>query len=162
MSTENSENETTTETTAEEPIKSSNNLLNTVLELKESNPKILYGAIAGIVGLLLIIVMSGGSSDATVSHKVKNLTVGSNYVLQGANSYAENATVSLAVAPGTIAAFGEDDDSETDTACKQIPQGTPIKIIDMQKTTGVNYANVEILKGTCQGRKGWALSIDIQ
>ncbi len=158
MSTENSENETTTEAS----VKSSNNLLNTVLELKESNPKILYGAIAGIVGLLLIIIMSGGSSGAKVTHKVKNLTVGNNYVLQGANSYDENATVSLAVAPGTMEAFGENDESETDTACNQLPQGTPVKIIDMQKTTGVNYANVEILKGACQGRKGWALSIDIQ
>lgn len=53
-----------------------NNLLSTLLSLKEKNPKVFFGAIAGIVVIFIVIAMSGGSSKTVSGPVMKNLAVG--------------------------------------------------------------------------------------
>ncbi|NOQ36852.1 MAG: hypothetical protein GQ569_13320 [Methylococcaceae bacterium] len=162
--TENTNNSEDTANTAAQAMGGAGNALSKVMELKDSNPKVFFGAIGAVVVLLLIVMMSGGSSNKKLTQATfTKLTVGQQYTLKGANSASENATISIATVAGTVSAFDEDEvDPSAPNACKQIPEGTSVKVIDLQKSLGVTYANVEILEGECQGKKGWALSIDIK
>jgi hypothetical protein len=141
------------------------NILATVLSLKESNPKVFFGAIGGVVVLILIMVMSGGGSSPTVSGPVlKNLVVGQRYVLKSANAYDPDATVRLVSVPGTIAAYDDTEAADRASACQHMPQGTPVTVLELQDAYGKKntYAKVQFEEGECKGNSGWALSIDVQ
>lgn len=159
---ENTDN-TSSEETVESTVVEKGNLLSTVMELKDSNPKVFFGAIAAVVVLLLIVMMSGGSDKKLPKSISTNLSIGQEYILKGANSTNEGSTISVASIPGTVSAFDEDgEDGEKPSSCKQIPEGTKVKVLELQKTLGVTYAKVEMLDGECQSKNGWALSIDVQ
>lgn len=175
MSNEENATETTTESanTAEnvkESVESAknvaNNLLTSVLGLKESNPKVFYGAIAGVVILVLIMFMTGGGSDTQkVSGPViKELTVGQRYVLKSVNSYDKSATVRLVSVPGSIEAYDVSEESDTNGVCQHIAQGTPVTLLELQNAYGKKntYSKVQIEEGECKGNSGWALSIEVQ
>lgn len=157
---EKSENENSVDT----PTKNISNLLASTLGLKDSNPKVFFGGIVAIVALVLIVIISFGSSNNLPHAVFKNLVVGQQYTLKGANSTDEKSTISMVAVPG-LAAFDDNEDDDSDRSCKQQPKGTLVKILDLQDFAGKKsaFAQVEILtKGDCQGRKGWVFTIDIQ
>ncbi|MFM8341475.1 MAG: hypothetical protein ACKN9F_04570, partial [Methylomonas sp.] len=117
MSTEENINETEESTVAEAPASevaesvvaepaenAVGNIVASVLALRESNPKVFYGGLGGIV-LLLVLLLSGGSDSKLVAHQSKPIVVGQNYVLKGANAYDPNATIRLVSVPGSMAAY---------------------------------------------------------
>ncbi len=156
MSTENSDTETNN--TADAAKESAANLVANAMALKESNPKVFFGAIGAVVIVLSIIMMSGGSKPVSKSHRVK-LEIGQEYTLKSANSVSDDSTVSFVAAPN-VAAFDDTEEKGAEKSlCKQQPQGTAVKIIALQ---GV-FAQSEILsEGQCQGRKGWSLAKDFK
>jgi hypothetical protein len=141
-----------------------NNIISKVLDLKESNPKVFFGAVGGVVVLLLIMMMSGGDSKPVSGPVIKNLAVGQKYVLQSANAYDKDATVRLVSVPGTIAAYDDTEEADRNGACQHMPQGTPVTVIELQDAYGKKnaYAKVKMEEGECKGNEGWALSIDVQ
>jgi len=142
-----------------------NNLLATVLSLKESNPKVFYGGIGGVVLLILILMMSGGGSSKAVHESgIKNLVVGQRYVLQSANAYDKDATVRLVSVPGTMTAYDDTEAADRTGACQHMAQGTPVSVLELQDAYGKKntYAKVQIEDGECKGSTGWALSIDVK
>lgn len=140
------------------------NLLATVLELKESNPKVFFGGIGAVVLLLLILMMSGGSDSKLPVREAKPIVVGQSYVLKGANAYDPQATIRLVAVPGSMAAYDDTEEADREGACKHIQEGTPVKVVQSQDAYGKKdvFVEVEMMSGECAGKKGWALAVNLQ
>lgn len=142
------------------------NLVSSFLSLKEKNPKIFFGAIGGVVILLVVMMSMGGdSSKPTISGPaLKDLTVGQRYVLKSANAYDPSATVRLVSTPGAIAAYDDTEEADRSGACQHMPQGTPVSVLEFADAYGKQkaYAKVKIEEGECKGNEAWALAIDVQ
>jgi len=151
-----------TETSPAEEVSNSNetakNAISTIMALKDSNPKVFFGGIGGVVLLVLIVVMmSGGSGSKHLpASKVMNLSMGQTYTLKGINSYDAMATIRLVAVPGSIAAYDDSKDKDNDSSCKNIAEGTKVRLIQVQDTGGMGKsAEIEVVSGDCSGRKGW-------
>lgn len=149
---------------AEAAKNAAGNALNTLLALKESNPKVFYGGIGGVVVLLLVVMMSGGSDNRLPVHKSTDIVSGQNYVLKGANASDPAATIRLVSVPGSMAAYDDTEEADRVGGCKHMPQGTPVKAIQTQDAYGKKdvFVEVEMTSGECQGKRGWALAINVQ
>ncbi len=164
---EQTENESTenVESVVDNTTEDTNNLLSTAMGLKDSNPKVFFGAIAAVIVIVLIVIISSGSGNKLPQKASKNLSIGQQYILQGANSTdSGKSSISMVAAPG-ISAFDDSQEEGSDRSCKQQPAGTSIKVLGFQDFAGKKdaFAQVEVLSdGNCLGRKGWVLAIDIQ
>jgi len=142
------------------------NLISSILSLKENNPKAFFGIIGGVVVLLLILMMSGGdeSKPSVSGPSLKNLAVGQKYVLKSPNTYDKDATIRLVAVPGTMAAYDDTEEDDRTGACKHLPQGTPVTVLDFMDAYGKKnaFVKVQIEEGECKGQSGWALAIDVQ
>ena len=142
------------------------NLVSAFLSLKETNPKVFFGAIGGVVVLLVLMLTTGGDSSkpALSGPALKDLVVGQRYVLKSANAYDTAATVRLVSTPGAIAAYDDTEEADRNGACQHIPQGTPVSVLDFADAYGKQktYAKVKIEDGECKGNEAWALAIDVQ
>jgi len=134
------------------------NAISKVMALKESNPKVFFGAIGGLVLLVLVVMMMGGNNNAIPSHKAANLVIGNTYTLKGINSYGSNVTIRLVAVPGSMAAYDESEKEGNDSSCKNIPQGTQVKLKQVQQAFGnAKFVQLEILGDSpCVGKTGWA------
>jgi len=137
------------------------NAASKIMDLKESNPKVFFGAIAALVIVVLMFVMGGGSDIPLPKQRQVNLSIGNTYTLKGVNTTSEDAKVRLVAIPGSVAAYDEsDEDGKADTDCKHIAQGTKVKLLQTQEAFGsATFVELEILgSDRCAGRKGWATS----
>lgn len=148
----------------DEAKKTTTNLVNTALELKQTNPKLFFGAIGGVVVLLLAMTMSGGSNEILATQGIKNHVVGQNYVLRGANSSDANGRVRIVAVPGSVAAFDDSEEDPKEQACNHLAPETQVKALGFQDFAGKKnaFVNVDVLSGNCKGKRGWALAIDVQ
>lgn len=169
MSNEENSNETVNESeeavdestkTAESGSDAAANIVSKIMELKDSNPKVFFGGIGGLVLVILIMSMMGGSSTKYLpASKIVNLSIGQTYTLKGVNSYDPMATIRLVAIPGSIAAYDDSEDEKDANSCKHLPQGTRVKLVQLQGAAGMGEsAQVEIVNGECAGRKGWTTS----
>ncbi len=140
------------------------NIISVMLTLKEKNPKVFFGAIGGVVVLLILIMSSGSEVKPVSGPTIKNLAVGQKYVLKSANSYDPAATVRLVGVPGALAAYDDTEEADRNAACQHIPQGTPVSVIELQDAYGTKnaFVKVQMEDGECKGKDGWALAIDVQ
>ena len=138
------------------------NIISSLMALKESNPKVFFGAIAGVV-VVLIFLMSGGSNKQLPVRQSKDITPGQNYVLKSSNAADPSAPIRLVSVPGSMAAY-DDTEEEDRSGCKLATAGTPVKAVQTQDAYGKKdaFVQVEITSGNCQGHKGWVLAVDIQ
>ena len=154
-----------TETVAATPL-AGGGFVASFLSLKESNPKVFFGAIGGVVLLLIIILSSGDDSSkpALSGPVIKNLAIGQQYTLKSANAYDPGATVRLVSTPGAIAAYDDTEEADRNGACQHLPQGTIVSVLEFADAYGKqkSYSKVRVEDGNCKGNEGWALSIDIQ
>lgn len=139
------------------------NLLANFMALKDSNPKVFFGAIGGVVLLVLIMMFSGGSEPKMPIHQSKAVVIGQSYVLKSANAYDPQATVRLVAVPGSMAAYDDTEEADRE-GCKHINEGTPVKVIQSQDAYGKKdvFVEVEMTNGECAGKRGWALAINLQ
>ncbi|MSR17400.1 MAG: hypothetical protein EXR89_06370 [Methylococcaceae bacterium] len=136
--------------------------LDSVMEMKENNPKVFYGIIAGAAGLVLMLAMLGGDEKVLPSAMPKNLAAGQKYTLQSPNATAEDGEqtiIRLVTTPGAITAF-DDDDNKTEE-CRKFPEGTHVTVLDQQKTSSIVYAKVQIDEEACNGTIGWVLAVNL-
>lgn len=142
------------------------NLVTLMMDLKQKNPKVFFGAIGGVTVLLLIMMMSGGDNKPAISGPtIKNLTIGQQYVLKSANSYDPTSTVRLVSVPGAMAAYDDSEEADRSGACQHMPQGTKVTAVEFQDFAGKKNAFVKVKvedEGSCKGSEGWALAIDVQ
>lgn len=140
------------------------NALNNFLALRESNPKVFFGAIVGVVVLLLLLIFTGGSDKKLPVHQSKAVVLGQSYVLKGANAYDPQATVRLVAVPGSMAAYDDTEDADREGGCKHIKEGTPVKVVNSQDAYGKKdvFVEVEMTSGECEGKRGWALAVNLQ
>lgn len=130
------------------------------MAIKESNPKLFFGAIGAVVIVILgVMMIGGGSKNPIPSAKVVNLSIGQTYSLKAVNSYDPSATVRLVEVPGSIAAYGEPKEGDEKKPCQQIAEGTKVKLLQIQEAFGkAKFVQVEILGGKCANKQGWAVS----
>lgn len=150
---------------ANDAKKVASNMLATVLELKQSNPKVFFGSIGAVVVLILLVMNLGGDNGVLPNKPAKDLVVGQNYILKNANSFDTNGRVRLVSVPGSMEAFDDTiDEDPKEASCKHLPQDTQVKALAFQDFAGKKnaFVNVEILSGVCKGKKNWALAIDVQ
>ncbi len=157
---ESAKAETTAESKANPPL----GILASVMSLKENNAKIFYGAIAGVVGVVLILAMLGGNEKTLPSSAPKNLAAGQKYTLQSPNAAAEDGEqtiIRLVATPGAIAAF--DDDENKTEECRKFPEGTHVTVLDKQDAYGKKdvFAKVQIDEEICNGTIGWVLAVNL-
>jgi hypothetical protein len=141
------------------------NLTSAALNLKETKPKVFYGAIGGVALLILIAVFSGGESRPAVQqYSKKALVVGQTYALKSPNSYDPASTIRIVPAPGTLAAYDDTEEADRTGTCQHFPQGTQVKVLRLQDAfdTANSFAEVSIEDGECKGKTGWVLAIDLQ
>ena len=142
------------------------NAVASLLALKESNPKVFFGGIGAVAVVLVLLMTSGGDSDSKLPvHQAKAIVPGQSYVLKSANAYDANATIRLVSVPGSMAAYDDTEENDREGACKHMAQGTPVKAIQSQDAYGKKdvFVEVEIMaSGECEGKRGWALAIDLQ
>ena len=149
---------------AESVAANAGNLLSSFLGMQQSNPKVFYGAIGGVVLLILLLFVGGGSDAKLPVHQAKPVVVGQSYVLKSPNAYDANATIRLVAVPGSMAAYDDTEENDREGGCKHILQGTPVKVIQSQDAYGKKdvFVELEMLQGECEGKKGWALAINLQ
>ena len=154
------------ETTADQVKSTVGNMVSSFLSLRETNPKVFFGAIAGVAVILVLMMSTGGNSSkpALSGPTLKNLAVGQRYTLKSANAYDSAATVRLVSTPGAIAAYDDTEEADRTGACQHIPQGTQVSVLEFADAFGKQnaYAKVRVEDGDCKGNEAWALAIDIQ
>ena len=137
------------------------NVVSKIMAFKDSNAKVFYGVIAAIVLAILFMLFSGGSSNKPIpATRSVNLSIGSTYALKGINSYGSNAKIRLVAVPGSMAAYDESEKDGSTGTCKEMPEGTKVKLLQIQEAFGgAKFVEVEILNvSQCAGKKGWASS----
>ena len=146
----------------EESSSDAESALSKALAIKESNPKLFFGAIGALVVIVLGFMMMGGDSKKPIPlAKVVDLSIGQTYSLKGVNSYDPDATVRLVEVPGSLAAYGEAEEGGK-KPCQHLPEGTKVKLIQVQEAFGkAKFAEVEIIGGECANKKGWAASSNL-
>ncbi|WP_333873338.1 hypothetical protein [Methylobacter sp.] len=141
-------------------------LFSSMMSLKEKNPKVFFGAVGGVVFLLIVMMVSGGDSETISTAGPKNLVTGQRYVLKNPNTYEVESPIQLLAVPGAIAAFddSEDEDKGKVESCRRIAQGTAITVVDFQDFAGKKnaFVKVQVEDGDCKGSSGWVLAIDVQ
>jgi len=140
------------------------NAVSKIMELKDSNPKVFFGAIAGLVVVILAMVMGGGESNKPVQQSRQvNLSIGNTYSLKGVNSYGTNAKIRLVAVPGSMAAYDESEKEGDEGSCKDMPEGTKVKLLSIQEALGgAKFVELELLDAAgCSGRKGWATASNL-
>ena len=141
------------------------NTLSLLKDLKEKNPKVFFGGIAGVTVLLLILMSSGGDNKPPLTGpSIKNLTIGQSYVLKSANSYDSASTVRLVSVPGALSAYDDSEEADRSGACQHMPQGTKVTALEFQDFAGKKnaFVKVKMTEGECKDNEGWALAIDVQ
>ena len=159
-----SADESTNKTTEKvnEASNAAGNVISKIMEIKESNPKVFYGGIGGLVVIILIMMMSGGNNKNLPVKKMANLSIGQTYELKGVNTYDSAAKIRLVAVPGSMAAYDDTEAEDRKGACKQMPQGTKVKLLQVQEAFGsAKFVEVEMIDGECAGKKGWAVSTNL-
>ena len=131
-----------------------------LMKLKEENPKVFYGAIAGVVVVLGFFFMSGGGNGSK-QHAQTAISLGQSYTLKAPNSVGES-TLKILKVPGSMASF----DNPEDVVCNA-PVGTQVIARDFQDAFGKKqlFVQVEIQQEVAdcrQGVKGWTLKNNLK
>ena len=131
-----------------------------LMKLKEENPKVFYGGIAGVALVLGLFFMSGGDSGVK-QHAQSAISVGQSYTLKAPNSVGET-TLKILKIPGSMASF----DNPEDVVCNA-PVGAQVIARNFQDAFGTKqlFVQVEIEQetGDCrQGVKGWTLKNNLK
>lgn len=133
--------------------------LASLLNLRQQNPKVFYGAIGGVV-LVVLYLMFSGKPEVLSGPAQTNVAVGQSYILKTPNSAGEKPLVRMVSTPGQMEAY--DDTEETDRqGCKNLPEGTHVTVKDLFKQPGMNFAKVEINEGECKGKTMWTLMVNL-
>jgi len=160
------QSEVNNESTTDQVKNTVGNMFSSFLSLKETNPKVFFGAIAGAAAIIVLMLSTGGNSSkpALSGPKLVNLAIGQRYSLKSANAYDPSATVRLVSTPGAIAAYDDTEEADRSGACQHIPQGTQVSVLEFADAFGKQnaYAKVRVEDGDCKGNEAWALAIDIQ
>lgn len=168
-STDDSLNQVNPETVATEnpqqstEVQDKKGITQTLLDLKENNPKVFYGGVAGVVVIMLAVLFSGGNSKNLPQNAPKNLAAGQKYTLKSPNATDDDGmstSIKLVATPGAIEAFDDEGDNKTED-CRKFPEGTHVSVLDKMDSKGVTFAKVQIEEEQCNGTIGWVLAINL-
>ena len=134
-----------------------------LMKLKEENPKMFYGGIAGVVLVLGLFFLSGGDSSKTQHTQQTAISIGQTYTLSAPNAVGgEKTTLKILKVPGSMASF----DNSEDVVCNA-PVGTSVIAKSFQDAFGKKqlFVQVEIQQEVAdcrQGVKGWTLKNNLK
>jgi len=134
-----------------------------LIKLKQDNPMVFFGGIAGVILAVVLFMLS--DEEGVGQHKQAALSIGQTYTLQAANSLdGDNATLKILKIPGKMSAF--DNDSDDDVTCTA-PVGTSVTVRDFQDAFGTSqmFVQVEVNQevNDCRaGVKGWTVKNNLK
>ena len=151
MSEENTEN-----TAPKNPLDKVKSIVATLTALQQSNPKVFYGGVAGLV-VILWFIMSGSGSGG-VQMKV-NVTPGQSITLNNPNG----GKSLIDAQPGNFSMNAEDEKSfvcyaEAGASAKVVEE----TMIPTMGGTALPFVKVEITGGSCAGKSGWTSKTNIK
>ena len=157
----NSENKESEKKGAGELIKVAKELIAKFLALRESKPKVFYGAIGGVVLLFMFMSSSGGNPELISERVDENLVIGQTYTLKNPNAAGGEAMTSIVKEPCLLT--GYDRTMNDDLYVCLAPSGTKVEILQLVEAHGVANlcARVNVQSGSCQGKEGWTLTNNI-
>jgi hypothetical protein len=126
-------------------------ILNTVIGLQKSNPKIFYGGLFALLILFLFTFVGSGTEDSV--QMSLNLVNGQNYVMKNPNG----GNVLLTTRP----MFGSAGSGEDTNVCLVGPD-TPVKLEEQTIANFITYIKVSPQGGDCQGKSGWTSKVNIK
>ncbi len=132
-----------------------------LMKLKEENPKLFYGGIAGVVAVLGLFFLSG-DDNSPKQHSQTAISIGQTYTLKAPNNEFGGALLKILKVPGSMASF----DNPEDVVCNA-PSGTSVIAKKFQDAFGKKqlFVQVEVQQETddCrQGAKGWTLKNNLK
>lgn len=132
-----------------------------LMKLKDENPKVFYGGIAGIVAVLGLFFLSGDGGKPKLHAQKTAVSIGQSYTLKAPNSVGKTSLKILKV-PGSMASF----DNPEDVVCTA-PVGTSVIAKNFQDAFGTKqlFVHVEVQQeiADCrQGVKGWTLTNNLK
>jgi len=133
-----------------------------LMKLKEENPKVFYGGIAGVVVVLGLFFLSGGDSKTQHNTQQTAISIGQTYTLRAPNTVGGEASLKILKVPGSMASF----DNSEDVVCNA-PVGTPVIARGFQDAFGKKqlFVQVEVQQEVAdcrQGVKGWTLKNNLK
>lgn len=133
-------------------------LMEKLTALRQEKPMLFYGAIAGVlVILLLVIKMFGGGGVEQI--QAPTIQVGQTYKLVNPN-VTGGGDVLLFQAPGRMGAT-DPEIREKEKVCV-VNAGTPAKVLEQSVVNYVKYVKVEPQEGDCAGKQGWTSIVNLQ
>lgn len=128
-------------------------LAGTVSNLKDDNPKVFYGAIAGVVLVFLFILSTGGGGKK--ANVLNDARIGQEYSLENPNV----GKILLVAVPGKFSSIEyKGDDSENVCA---VEPNTRVKLVEETFANSIPYVKVEPQEGDCQGKSGWTSKVNL-
>ena len=119
----------------------------------KSNPKLIGGLVAVVVGGLLLS-LAGGGSTGTVAKPI--LSAGQAVTLENPNGGLSHVTAG----PGMMSSsVSEEDKDQSICTAKSGTRGT---VEDQQVIDMLSYVKVKISDGDCQGKSGWTSAMNVK
>jgi hypothetical protein len=125
----------------------------TALSGLRSNPKILYGGIALLVVIGVLLMSGGGEEQVTIKTTV---TPGQTVVLQNPNV---GNTLLMGV-PGKLGSA--DDESEESQNICVVVAGTHALVEEETVVNYIPFVKVKVLEGSCKDKSGWTSKVNIK
>jgi len=127
-----------------------------LIENLKSNPKALAAA-AVAVGLVLFLVIKGGSEEGEKPAKVAAVAVGQKVTIQNPNI---GNTILLA-APGAVGLADSDNDKDDMIICRHVGSGTTATVNEESTVNYIPFVKLTLIDGECAGKTGWMAKVNI-
>lgn len=127
-----------------------------LIENLKGNPKALAAA-AMAVGLVLFLVIKGGSNEGEKPAKVAAVAVGQTVTVQNPNI---GNTILLA-APGAVGLADSDNDKDDMIICRHVVSGTTAVVNEESTVNYIPFVKITLNDGECAGKTGWMAKVNV-
>jgi hypothetical protein len=139
---------------SEETKENTGNAVAGIVETLKTNPKVLYGAIGGVVVIMLGLAMGGGGEGEKV--KVASIGPGQTVTLENPNGGLSHLTA----VPGMQSASEAEENQEVSICVAA--GGTRASVEEEQMVGMLPYVKLKVIDGDCQGKTGWTSKVNIK
>jgi hypothetical protein len=130
-----------------------------LVENLKSNPKAL-GIAALIVGLVLFLVLKGGSESGEKAAQITAVSIGQKVKIVNPNTDEGNTI--LVAAPGAAGLAEGEGDKDDSVVCRTVLKGTGATIEEETTVNYIPFAKVTLNDGQCAGKTGWVPKVNLK
>jgi len=137
-----------------EESNNSNNAVAGIIETLKTNPKAVYAAVGGVVGLIILVLSMGGGDGQKA--KIASIGPGQTVTLENPNGGSSHLTA----VPGMQSASEAEENQEV-SICVAVG-GTRATVVEEQMVGMLPYVKLNVIDGDCQGKSGWTSKVNIK